>query len=102
MLRHGDPIVAQQVRADRRLQRKTEDAVAGGVDQHGRGAVNHVTSSQLAPAGLKHVEQWIAATGGVRFASEDGKDGADADIDVDVTRAVEGIEDDNVLAVLPI
>ena len=38
----------------------------------------------------------------IGFASKDGKDGADADVDVDIAAAVERIEDDDVLAVLAV
>ena len=51
---------------------------------------------------MQYVLQRGAVLGGVRLAAQDREDGADRDVDVDVARPVEWIEDDDVLAVLPI
>ena len=53
-------------------------------------------------AGLQHVGQRVARAGRVGLAAQDRKDRADADVHVDVARAVERIEDDDVLAVLAV
>ena len=90
---HLDVIVTEDEGADGGIESEGEDAVAGGVDEDGGGAVENVTGSDLLVAGLED-----GVDDGAGRAAEDGEDGADVDVDVDVGGAVEGVEDDDVFA----
>ena len=66
-------------------------AVAGGVDEHGAGAVEDVASGYLGAGGAA----------GATDASVDAENGADADVYIDIAGAVvEGGEGDYVFAVV--
>jgi hypothetical protein len=88
--------MGQDELADVLIQREAVDAVAGGQHHHGRRAVKGITGGHLLGAGLQEV-----AHGGLfdaARAAQDGEDGADGDVDVDVGGAVERVEGDQVLA----
>src|SRR5262249_25352517 len=96
--RHLNIGMAEDKGPDGRVEREAVDTVARGEHQHGGRSVEDVTGRQLPRARLQHVLPWIARARSGRVAAQDGKDRADAHVDVDVAGAVERIEDDDVLA----
>ena len=94
---HPDVFVTENISADSGIERKTEDPMAGGVDQHGRRSVDDVSCRNLPSTALQD-------RGAVLFfgrrATENGEDGSHVDVHVDIGRAVEGIENDGVFATL--
>ena len=69
--------------ADGRVQGKTVDALAGGVDQHGRRAVNHITGGHLTMPRLQEIGQGNRRTRR-GDAPVDGENGAHRHVDVNV------------------
>lgn len=70
-------------------------AATGGIDQHGAGAVDDVAGADLLAAAAEE----IAVGNGVgAFLAVDGEDGADGDVHVYIGRAVNRIEDEDVVA----
>ena len=49
--------MGEQELADGRIEGEAGDALPGGVDQHGAGAVDHVARRDLLAPGLQHVRQ---------------------------------------------
>ncbi len=88
--------MAEQELADRRIQREAVDAGAGRVDQHRRGAVQDVARSDLRRAALETVVERAPLPR--RNLPVDAEDRPDGDVDVDVRRAVERVEDHDVVA----
>src|SRR3569623_767897 len=88
--------VGEIVFADVAVERKAVHAVAAGDHQHGGRPVQRVTGADLLGAGLQEV------FGGDFFFTfgrfQDREDRAHRDVDVDVARAVERIEQQQVLA----
>ena len=81
--------MADETRTDRRVEREAMDAVAGGVDHHGRGAVDDVTGRDLPQAGLQDIGEGRAGAR-VRVAAQDREDRADADVDIDIAEPSSG------------
>ena len=98
LLRNADVLVGEAEAADGGVIGEAVDPKAGGVDQHGGGAVNHVARRDLTVTRLQEVLQ---SDPGARFADPavDGEDGPDRDVDVDVGGAVEGVYQHHVLGV---
>ena len=72
--------------------------LAGGVDEYRGGAVDDVAGGNLAGAGLEDGGDHVAFCDGE--AAVDAEDGTDVDVDVYVGGTVQGVEDDDVLALL--
>src|SRR5579883_238091 len=93
-LGHAHVLMAQDVGADGGIEREAEDSAAGAVHKNRRRPVDHVSGGDLLDTRLKDG----------RFGSHfgrtavDGKDGTDVDVDVDVGRAIERVENDGVFA----
>ena len=68
---------------------------AGGIDQHGAGAVDDVTSADLLATATEEVAEGYVVGA---FLAVDGEDGADGDVHVYIGRAVNRIEDEDVVA----
>ena len=96
-LGRADAGVRQQELADRGVEREAVDARPSGVDQHRRGAVEDVARRDLLAAGLERARHRHLARV-VLGDLVDREDGPDGDVDVDVGRAVERVEEDDVLA----
>jgi hypothetical protein len=78
------------------IQGEAVDAVTGGQHQHGVGTVQRIASAHLLGAGLQEV---LGGRVGHAFrTTQDGEDGADGDVHVDVGRAIQRIEGNQVLA----
>src|SRR6185437_4643823 len=91
---HLHLVVGENEGADGGVEREAVNAVAGGVDEHGRRTVDDVAGGNLFGAGQQDgFLEWLAGN-----ALVDGEDGADVDVDVDVGGAVERVEDDDVSA----
>src|SRR5690606_13260075 len=93
-VRDGHELVRQQKLANLRVQRKAVHAGAGRVDHHGARAIENIAGSHEFAPRLQDIFQ-PAALLPVETA-EDGKDRADAYVDVDIGGAVERIVDENV------
>nr|GFC25452.1 hypothetical protein [Tanacetum cinerariifolium] len=91
--------VRQKKFAQAGLVGKAVDAVAGGVHEHGAGAVNDVAGRYLVGAALEAVGYGTWPAGG-RNAAVDAENGADADIDVNIARPVERVDGHYVLALV--
>ena len=98
LLRDADVLVGEAEAADGRVIGEAVDPEARGVNQHGGGAVDHVTGGHLAVARLQEVLQGHP---GARLADPaiDGEDGPDRDVDVYVGGAVQGVYQHHVLGV---
>ena len=90
--------VGEEELADGRVVGEAIDAASGGVDHHGGAAVEHVAGGDEVLGGLQEVFHGGRLRQGGP-AAVDAEDGADADVDVDVGRAVEGVDADDVFAV---
>jgi hypothetical protein len=73
------------------------DTFAAGENQHGGRAVKNIPGRNLLAALLQDIPGHEGGFG-TALALEDGKDGADVDIDVDIRRAVKRVENDDVIA----
>src|ERR1700733_1921819 len=89
----------QHVGADQRIESEAVHAVSGAVDKERRCAVKDVSRRHLFRAGLQYVHLGRAFGVAVHVTAQNGEDGADADVDIDIAGPVERIEDDYVLAV---
>lgn len=90
------PAVAETELADRGVERKTVDAPAGTIDEHGARAIDHIPGGHDPHAGLKEVlERTRGAERG--DAAADRKDRADGGIDVDVGAPVQRVHEHDVL-----
>ena len=89
--RHSDVFLRQQVGADGRIEREHVDTLARRVRQHRAAAIDHIARGHLIAARLQDVPHHVLA---VTFwaALQDGKDGADGNIGVDVARTIQRIE----------
>ena len=98
LLRNADVLVGEAEAADGRVVGKAVDPKARGVDQHSGGAIDNITGGHLTVARLQEVLQGHP---GARLADPaiDGEDGPDRDVDVDVGRAVERIDQHHILGV---
>src|SRR6185437_1183605 len=96
VLRYPDVRVRQEKFADLRIQREAVHALARGVDHHRAGAVDHVARRHLAATRLQHVLHLPAST--ARDLAQNGEDGAHRNVDVDIGRPVQRIEEETVLA----
>ena len=79
------------------IQRKSVGASAGGQYQKGLGAIEGIAGRNLLTTGLQEI-----GFGGVGFAfrhREHRKNGADGNVDVDIARSVQRIEEQQVIAV---
>ncbi len=94
--RSDDPRVRQQELADRRIECEAVDTLPRRVDQHRARPVHHVARRDLLASGLKHVCRGAAPLHA--DSPVDAEDGPNRGIDVDVGRAVEGIEQHRILA----
>ena len=96
----GDHDVAprQHPGADLAVQREAEHALAEGQDQAGLGAIDRIARRDLAVSGLEEVLLGDDALRDVFRRGEHREDRADAEIDVDVAGAVDGIIDEQVFA----
>ncbi|CCJ89928.1 hypothetical protein BN132_1856 [Cronobacter turicensis 564] len=96
--REAHTLLAQAEYAKRRIVGKGMHAAAGGIHQHGGGAVNHITRSNLLAARLQEIfhrdrrPDW-------RHAAIDRENGADRDVDINVRRAIQRIHQDDILRV---
>jgi hypothetical protein len=90
--------VTEHIRPDGRIEREAMHAVADGVDQDGRGTVDDVAGGDLLAARLQHPFFDIRGVF-LRGPAQDRKRRPHADADVDVGRAVQGIENDRVIGV---
>jgi hypothetical protein len=82
--------------ADFGLQREAVDTLSGCVNKDSGGSVNDVACGYLFPACLKNGGVPVRPLG----TAQDGEDRTNADVYVDVGRAVERIEDNDVLPAL--
>ena len=73
--------------------------IACGVHQHGGRAVHNIAGRELPVSRLQHIDQRVAQIGGVRLTAEDGEDGPDAHVDINITGAIQRVKDNNMLAV---
>ena len=89
--------VGQHEDADVVVEREAVDAMAGGQHHHGRRTVDGVAGRHLLDAGL----QVASLVGGIDAfgQAQDGEDAADRDVDADIGRAVERIEQQQIAAV---
>src|SRR4051812_1154734 len=81
---------------DRRVEREPVDPVAQREHQHGRRPVECVPRTDLSRARLEEGVQ--AGSAVARRPPQDGEDGADGDVHVEIRGAVERVEDEEVLA----
>ena len=82
-----------------RIECEAVHAAAGAIDQHGRGAIDDITSGHLPRAALQY---FVARDGAVEpfgGAAQNRKRRANAHVDVDVRRAVQWIENHDILGV---
>ena len=98
LLGHADVLVAQHVRPHGRIQREPVHAVACRVDQDRRRTVDHIARGNLLAARLQHPFFHIRRVL-PRGPPQDRKRRSDADPDVDIGRAVQGIEHDRIIGV---
>ncbi len=91
--------MAERELPDRRVERESIDPTAGGIDHHGRGAVDDVTGGHLFIAGLQEVFPGARLTFSAD-AAIDPEYRADGHIHIDVATAVQGIEKADVLGVV--
>src|SRR5262245_4468350 len=82
---HRDPLVADDEGADGGIEREARHAIAGRVDKHRGRAVHDIAGGDLPAAWLEDIDQGIPVRSRVRLPAENREDGANADIDVDVT-----------------
>ncbi len=73
-------------------------ALAGGVDQHRTGAVDHIAGSDLFVAGLEHVFEFTASAGADLL--DNGEDRTDRNVHIDIGRAVEWVEQETIFTAL--
>ena len=92
--------MGKQEFADRRIEREAVRALPRRVDHHRARAVDDVPRRDLATSRLQHVLELTGAA--TRDLANDGEDGADGHVHVDVRRAVERIEEQAVLAALEV
>src|SRR5690606_23536473 len=92
-----DVLVAEQELADGGIEGEPVDSVAGRVDQHVGGAVDHVAGGDDVAPGLEAVLE-LAGTVARALPAVDREDRADGGVDVDVAGAVERIELQDVFA----
>ena len=90
-----DVLVGKQKFAEAWVEGKAVAAAAGGINQHSAGAVDDVAGADLLAAAAEEVAVGNAA--GACLAV-DGVDGADGDVHVYIGRAVNRIEDEDVVA----
>src|SRR5678815_534528 len=90
VIRHFHVRETQDERPDLRFQSETEDALSGGVHENRGGAVHDVSGSDLLPARLQHSRFSMRAFG----TPQDGEDGSDADVYVDIRRTVQRVKHD--------
>lgn len=95
LIRHANIVVAENIRADRRIQRESEDSLPRRVNQNRGRPVNDIPGGNLLHARLQHRRHGILLH---LQSPEDRKDRPHADVDVDVRRPVQRIEHDQVLA----
>src|SRR5665647_2704460 len=94
----GDPDVGmgQQELADRRIEGEAVDAVPGRIDEHRARPVGDVARCDQIPAGLEELE--FLGRAGLFLPPVDAENGAHGHVEVDVRGAVEGVENEEVLA----
>ena len=92
----ADVFAREDEGARRRVEREHDDAAPEREDELGLGAVHAVAGGDLVAAGLQEVG--FNAVALRTHAGEHREDRADRDVDVDVRRAVERIEGDQVRA----
>ncbi len=98
-LRNANVLVGEAEATDGGIIGKAVDAKAGGVDQHGGRAIDHVTGGDLTVARLQEIFQGHRAA--LRAdTTVDGEDGPDRDVDIDVGRAVERVNQHHIFGVL--
>ena len=90
----------KQELADRRIEGEAVRALPRRVDHHRAGPVNHVARGDLPAPGLEQILH--LAVPAARDLADDGEDRADGNVDVDVRRAVERVEEQHVLAALEV
>jgi hypothetical protein len=73
-------------------------AVADGQHEHRRGTVKRVAGGDLLRAGLQKISRGRRAGTTILRAAQDRKDAADRQVDVDVRRTVERVENQQILA----
>ena len=96
MLGHLHVFLGEDEGADGVIEGEGVDAAAGGVDEDGGGTIDDVAGGDLTESGLE--DGLVKGAELCRETPENAEDGADVDVDVDVGRSVEGVEDDDVLA----
>ena len=74
------------------------NTASGGVNQHGRGAVYHVTCRNLFVTRLEEIFFRYRRADG-RNAAVDGENGTDRDVNIDVGRAIQGVHQHHVFCV---
>src|SRR5690606_17649326 len=97
--RTADVRLREEKLSDRRVEREAVGAVTGREDEDGRRTEEDVPGGDdLAPGTERVAERGERELG--LAAPEDREDGPDADVRVDVARAVERIEERHVLSVM--
>ena len=98
VVRDADVFVREAEDAERRVVGEAIDAVAGGVNEHGGGAIDDVARRHLAVARLEKIFQCYRRADG-RDAAVDGENCADGDVHINIGRTIERVGEDDVLGV---